>query len=57
MEGRMAGDLLGQELLRAYDLQELIPGLRDGLRSDMNLRDLMVLLSLLEQEQQRIDLM
>jgi hypothetical protein len=57
MDQRMAGDLLGQELLRAYDLQELIPGLRDGVRGGMNLRDLMFLLSMAEQEAQRIDLM
>lgn len=57
MDQRMAGELLGEELLRAYDLQELIPGLRDGVRGGMNLRDLMFLLSVAEREAQRIDLM
>jgi hypothetical protein len=53
---RMAGDLLGEELLQAFDLQELMPVLREGLKSGMSVSDLLYLLSSYEREQQRLTL-
>lgn len=49
---RLAGEYLSdEELLRAMDLQELIPSMREGIREGMNLERLMLLLSHLEQQQ------
>lgn len=56
-EQRMAGTLLAEELLRAFDLHELLPGLREGVRSGMDLREIMALLSYAERRESpfRID--
>jgi hypothetical protein len=49
---RLAGDYLSdEELLRALDLQELMPRMRDGIRDGMNLERLMLLLNHVEQQQ------
>jgi hypothetical protein len=49
---RLAGDHLSdEELLRALDLQELMPRMRDGIRDGMNLERLMLLLNHVEQQQ------
>lgn len=52
---RLAGELLSDEaLLRAFDLQELVPSAREGVRENMDLRRLATLLSYIEQQQHPI---
>lgn len=53
---RLAGELLLTDpaILDAFDLQELVPSAREGIRQGMDLERLMLLLSIAEQQQHPI---
>lgn len=52
---RMAGDLLLDEaVLKAFDLWDLVPSSREGIRAGMDLQRLAMLLSIAEQQQHPI---